>query len=142
MNNLIGGMFTFSDRIKMESLNHRLARNNVVTSNISNAETPGYRAVGYDFEKQLSATYGKDDPFPMKATHPKHYISNKTTSDGKIEADVFLRPTEHIPQDGNTVDVDDEMYRMGRNQILYRTTVELLNRKIGILKYAITSGTR
>ena len=40
------------------------------------------------------------------------------------------------------VDVDEEMGRLAQNQIMYRSAVELLNRKIGTLKYAISAGSR
>ena len=55
MNNLVGGILNFSDAVKIESLNQRLLRQKSITANIANAETPGYRAVGYEFEKQLQA---------------------------------------------------------------------------------------
>ena len=140
MNNLVGGIFSFADRVKMESLNQRLTRNKVVTGNIANAETPGFRALGYDFEKQLQAIADDSQPFPMKATDPKHYISNHVRSDGTMEPDVHIRPTESVSHDGNTVDVDGEMSKLAKNQILYRATVDLLNRKVGIIRYAITGG--
>ena len=58
----------------------------------------------------------------------------------KSTPEVFVRPTESVGQDGNTVDVDEEMGRLAQNQIMYRSAVELLNRKIGTLKYAISAG--
>lgn len=136
----LSGIFNGSDAIKMEALNQRLQRQHVLTSNIANAETPGYRALGFDFEKQLQAVADGGDPFPMKATSGKHFMNGHTEADGTIYPDVYVRPTESVSHDGNTVDVDVEMGRLSQNQILYRSTVELLNRKIGTLKYAISSG--
>lgn len=136
------GLFDLSDQVQMESLNQRLLRNKVVTANIANAETPGYRALGYDFETQLNAISDNDSPFPMKVSHEKHYKSNHLEADGSLLPDVFIRPTESIPEDGNTVDIDKEMGQLSKNHILYRSSIELINRKVGILKYAITSGGR
>lgn len=141
MNNLIG-IFNSSDAVKMESLNQRLTRQHVLTSNIANSETPGYRALGFDFEKQLQAVSDGGDPFPMKATSGKHFMNGHTEADGTIHPDVYVRPTESVGQDGNTVDVDNEMSHLSKNQILYRATVELINRKVGTLKYAISAGGR
>ncbi len=126
----------------MESLNQRLVRQKVITANVANAETPGFRALGYDFEEQLQAASGTDDPFPMKATNPKHFRDDLTQADGTIEPDVYVRPQESITEDGNTVDVDKEMAELAQNQILYRSAVELINKKIGLVRYAITSGGR
>ena len=60
MMNFVGGLFNHKDRVKMEALNQRLTRHNVVTANVANAETPGYRAIGYDFEEQLQAISNQD----------------------------------------------------------------------------------
>lgn len=136
---LIGGMFTRSDYVKMGSLNLRLERQNVINSNVSNAETPGYRALGYDFESQLqSLTDGEE--MPMKASDPRHYVNSMTEADGSIQAEVYVRPTESVGQDGNTVDIDQEMAQMAENQLLYKATVELINKKLGTIKYAISNG--
>lgn len=142
MSSLVGGIFNFSDRLQMEALNQRLTRGQVITANVANAETPGYRALGYDFEEQLQALSGEDDPFPMRTSSDRHFKSDHAIEDGSISPDVFVRPTESVGNDGNTVDVDDEMARMAENQILYKATVETMNRKIGVLKYAINAGGR
>lgn len=140
MSSNIGGMFSFHENLQAASLDLRRKRTNVVTANIANAETPGYRAIGYDFEEQLQALSGTNEPFPMKASNGKHFRNNHTEADGTIHPDVFLRPSESVSQDGNTVDVDKEMGILAKNQILYQATVELLNRRIGTLRYAVTSG--
>ena len=142
MSNIMGGIFSFSDNVKMESLNQRLTRQKVITSNIANSETPGFRAIGYDFESQLQAVANKGDPFPMKASNPKHYMNGHTEADGTILPDVYVRPTESVGQDGNTVDVDQEMGSLAQNQIMYRATIDLINKKIANLRYAISAGGR
>lgn len=140
MSSVIGGLFNFSDRLQMESLGMRNRRNEVVTANIANAETPGYRAFGFDFEKQLQDLGKMNDPIAVKTSNSKHMANSFTRADGQITPDVYVRPTESVDEDGNTVDIDTEMAQMAKNQILYRTTVETLNRKIGMLKYAINGG--
>lgn len=140
MSSVIGGLFNFSDRLQMESLGLRTKRNEVVTANIANAETPGYRAYGFDFEKQLQDLGKMNDPVAVRTNSPGHLKNSFTKADGSITPDVYVRPTESVDEDGNTVDVDTEMSTMAKNQILYRTTVETLNRKIGMLKYAVNGG--
>lgn len=139
---IVGGLFTSDDKVQIESLNHRLTRNKVVTSNITNAETPGYRAIGYSFEEQLQALAGKDEPFPMRTTHDRHFRSSHLLEDGTVESDVFVRPTESVSEDGNTVDMDGEMADLAENQTLYRATIDLINRKLGTIRYAISNGGR
>ncbi len=136
----IGGIFNFSDQLQMQSLNFRDKRNNVIAANIANAETPGFRAFGYDFEKQLQSIAKLNEPIDVKVANPKHLRNGFTNAEGKVKPDVYIRPNESIGEDGNTVDVDVEMAQLAKNQILFRTTVEALNRKIGVLKYAINGG--
>ncbi|MCX6126717.1 MAG: flagellar basal body rod protein FlgB [Proteobacteria bacterium] len=140
MSSVIGGLFNFSDRLQMESLGLRTKRNDVITANVANAETPGYRAFGFDFERQLQDVGKMNTPVQVKTSNAGHLRNSFTTSGGKITPDVFVTPTESVDEDGNTVDIDSEMSAMAKNQILYRTTVETLNRKIGMLKYAINGG--
>lgn len=140
MSKISSGLFTLDDRISMTSLDLRRQRSEVLGANIANAETPGYRSFGYDFEDQLQAVAGTGEPFPMKASNGKHFKNGHTEADGTIYPDVFIRPTESVGQDGNTVDVDKEMADLAQNQILYQATIELINRKVGLLKYAISSG--
>jgi flagellar basal-body rod protein FlgB len=140
MSSIVGGIFNFSDKLQMESLTQRNRRSEVITSNIANAETPGYRAFGYDFEKQLQSLAKTNEPIGVKVSDPRHLRNNFTKADGSITPEVYVRPTESVDEDGNTVDMDGEMAQLAQNQILFRTAVETLNRKIGTLKYAINGG--
>jgi flagellar basal-body rod protein FlgB len=140
MSSVIGGLFNFSDRLQMQSLGFRGKRNEVLTANIANAETPGFRAFGFDFEKQLQTVSDESGLASLRTSDPRHLKDPFTQANGEISPDVYVRPTESVDEDGNTVDIDKEMADMAKNQILYRTTVETINRKIGMLKYAINGG--
>lgn len=140
MSKQLMGIFNFSDRLQMSALDHRLKRADVVASNIANAETPGFRALGYDFEEQLASLAHLDETTPLKVGDNKHFRNSFTRSDGNVEPDVYVRPTESVPEDGNTVDIDKEMVTMADNQILYKSAIEIINRKIGSIKYAINGG--
>jgi flagellar basal-body rod protein FlgB len=142
MSKITGGLFNFADRLQMTALNQRLQRNQVIAGNIANAETPGYRALGYDFENQLQDVAQVNQPIAAKVSDPKHLRNSFAQADGSIRPDVFIRPTESVGEDGNTVDVDAEMAQMAENQILYRAAVETINRKMALLRYAISGGTR
>jgi flagellar basal-body rod protein FlgB len=124
----------------MATLDHRLKRSEVIASNIANSETPGFRAIGYDFEDQLRSLADLDKSLQTKTTNDRHLHNSFTRADGKITPDIYMRPTESVGEDGNTVDVDKEMVQMSQNQLLYRSAVELISRKIGVIKYAINGG--
>ena len=124
MSKFVTGIFDFHDKLQMDSLNHRLARNKVITGNVANAETPGFRAIGYSFEEQLASLVHRDDPMTMKTTNPKHFRNEDVLEDGTLKPDVFVRPSESITEDGNTVDMDQEMAKMSENNLLYQATTQ------------------
>jgi len=140
MSSRISGLFNQADRTQMVSLDHRMRRSDIINSNIANAETPGYRAIGYNFEDQLREVVDASEPKRLRTTNPKHLLNEFVNSEGDMQPDVFVRPTESVGEDGNTVELDTEMAELAKNQIQYRTAIESINRKIAILKYAIQGG--
>jgi len=140
MSSRISGLFNQADRTQMVSLDHRMRRSDIINSNIANAETPGYRAMGYDFEKQLQEIVDASDSKRLRTTNSRHLLNEFVSEGGDLRPDVYVRPSESIGEDGNTVDVDVEMAELSKNQIQYRTAIESINRKIAILKYAIQGG--
>ncbi|MBP9708493.1 MAG: flagellar basal body rod protein FlgB [Oligoflexales bacterium] len=140
MTNNVSNLFTISDRLQIQSLEQRLKKHQVIAGNIVNSETPGYRALGYDFEKQLQDLANLSEGIQLKTSHPTHLKSALVTAEGNITPDVYIQPTESVGEDGNTVDVDKEMASLAENQILYRSAVEIINRKMGLIKYAINGG--
>lgn len=137
---LTNQVFNKSDAVLEQSLNHRLNKQNVISSNLVNSQTPGYRALGYEFEEQLRAAVGNDGGMAPKVTDPRHLKSPGLDAGGDVKPDLFVKPTESIGNDGNTVDVDAEMADLAWNQTLYRATVELLNRRLAMLRYGINGG--
>ena len=137
---MIQGIFNYSDKLQIESLNQRVKRSHVIASNISNSETPGFRALGYDFEDQLQTFLDSNEPVTLKTSDVSHKQHPFAQADGSFDPEVFVRPSESVGEDGNTVDVDLEMMEMAQNQIIYRTTTEALRRKVGMLRYAINGG--
>jgi flagellar basal-body rod protein FlgB len=133
-------VFAKTDNVLEESLNQRLIKQNVINSNISNAQTPGYRALGYEFEDQLRAAVGNDDGLAIKATDDRHFKHQGLTVNGDLRGDLHVKPAESIGNDGNSVDIDAEMADLAWNQTVYRATVEILNRRLGMLRYGINGG--
>ena len=137
---VLNQVFDRNDSVLETALNQRLAKQNVLLSNLANSQTPGYRALGYSFESQLQDVIGNSDALKMQTNDSRHYKSPFSNSQGLFKADLFVKPTESIGSDGNSVDVDNEMAEMSENQILYRANIEILNRKLSMMKYALNGG--
>ncbi|MBI2606796.1 MAG: flagellar basal body rod protein FlgB [Deltaproteobacteria bacterium] len=118
-------------------MNFRLANQNVISSNIANADTPGYHAQKMEFETALRDALGVSDRMPMEASDPEHIIK---ADPGHIDPVIYDNPSGVINLDGNTVDRASEMVSMAENELQYNAATELLRRKLGVLKYAINEG--
>lgn len=120
------------------SLNMRQLRHNLTSSNIANAETPGYKAQKLDFEEALARSVDIDGLRGMSTTDESHYsVGGKTAS---VRPDIYNNPEGAVSNDGNTVDLEKEMSALSENAILYKTALQLINKKMAALKYVASEG--
>ena len=88
-------------------------RNEVISNNIANADTPGYKRQDVDFESQLSKALGKADAENMDgkvASLRRRELEAKAHSDFS-EYDYRL--------DENNVDIQVENVNLAKNQLKY-----------------------
>ncbi len=122
----------------MASLKFRQMRQELIASNIANAETPGYKSKRIDFEKALARALDVDGQNRLNVSNPKHYNVGNGGFEN-IQPEVYNDPNGIVSPDGNTVNRDHEMSLLAENKILYDAAVKLLNKKMGLMKYAISS---
>ncbi len=119
-------------------LDLRTKNQQIIGSNIANAETPGYSAKSLEFEDQLkSAMSGKHTG--SVTTHPNHIPLQSTNLD-QVEGTLTTRADNTGIGDENSVSVDQEMVKLSENQILYETAATMLKKKLSLLKYTINGG--
>jgi flagellar basal-body rod protein FlgB len=123
------------------SINMRQLRQNLISSNVANAETPGYHAKKLDFEDALRRALDTDSLRGVSVTHPEHFPIAAGGMNG-VRPDVYDNPEGAVNNDGNSVDLEKEMSNLAENTILYKAALELINKKIAALKYAATEGGR
>lgn len=122
-----------------KSLDMQSQKTKIISANIANADTPGYQAKRIDFEDALSSALSLEDA-PAMRTHRNHIAAGGEIN--HINPEIYNDPNNIVREDGNTVDRDAEMIALTENQIRYNATMEALNRKIALLRYAITEGGR
>jgi flagellar basal-body rod protein FlgB len=115
------------------TLGYHLLRHSLLTSNVANVETPGYRAADLSFDSFL------DEAERMRTTQPKH-LSDSDTEVSQME--VFDDSEASPGNDGNTVSLEREMAKISANTIRYNSSLEILSRRLAILRYAATDGSR
>lgn len=119
------------------SLNLRMANQNVISANIANADTPGYKAKNLDFESTLRNILGTDGQLKPLVSDGEHIVRQPTDP---VHPEVYDDPNGVESLDGNTVDRAAEMAKMAENGLLYDASAEALRRKLGMLKYVAADG--
>ena len=110
------------------SLDLTKKRHVLITSNIANLDTPGYRVKDIDFRDALKDAL-EGESADLLRTNPRHFdsvVSHSTPSSSSAVS----------------VNIDEEMSKLAENNLRYRATVEVLLRKLSKLKLAITEGGR
>ena len=120
------------------SLKYRQLRQELIASNIANAETPGYKAKKIDFEEALQRALDTDEQQTLKTTDSKHFNVGGGGFNN-LQPEIYEDANGIVSPDGNTVDRDSEMAEMAENKIMYDASVQLLNKKLGLMKYAVGS---
>lgn len=125
-------------RLLQKSLDLRGQRQQVIAGNVANAETPGYVARTFEFEKRLQ-TVLKSPQTPIQMSNPKHFPLGGNNLD-QVQGEVVRNTDRSGFGDGNTVAVEEEMVALSENQILYEVSAKLIKRKLQLLKYAVNDG--
>jgi flagellar basal-body rod protein FlgB len=99
------------------------ARQQALSANIANADTPGYRRVDVDFHGALAAAMSQG----AGALTQTSFTPQVDNSAGAVRAD------------GNTVDIDAESAKLAENTLDQQTMVEVAQARIHILESAIGS---
>jgi flagellar basal-body rod protein FlgB len=120
------------------SLKFREMRQEVGSSNVANAVTPGYKAMKLDFEEALARAVDSDGQLNMQGSDDRHFNVGGGGFNN-LEPEIYEDPNGVVSENGNTVDVEAEMARMAENKLMYDTTVQLINKKLGLMKYAINN---
>ena len=112
-------------------------RHALIASNISNIDTPGHKGQDVDFQKSLARALESGSELNLARTNPKHIGQAINTASG---VEVFEEKQEWNGY--NWINIDKEMTKLTQNNLIYRTSVETLLRKIALLKEVIREGGR
>ncbi|ABX32378.1 flagellar basal-body rod protein FlgB [Petrotoga mobilis SJ95] len=113
-------------------------RQNVISQNIANYETPGYKRKYVDFENELQKALSEDSALTLKVNRDQHI--NNTLSLGKIQPNIQIDNSKSLRDDGNNVDPDMELVRMTQNTLKYNTLSRLTTYAIQRYETAIRGG--
>ena len=89
----------------------------VLVSNVANLETPGYRARELDFGDELKAAFTSQEQAPTPTPQ--------------------VDPTAPARADGNTVDLDLQMAKLGQNGGRYMALAKIMGMRLALLRLAM-----
>ena len=116
----------------------------VISHNLANVNTPGYKRSEVVFQDKLSAAIAalEGNQARVARTHPRHLPSGEPALLRDVEPEVVVRAETSLRPDGNNVDLDSEIVRLSQNQLLYRSLTQILRMKLSQLRTVINEGRR
>ena len=98
------------------NLNYRGERQKVISSNISNINTPNYKTKELVFENELNKS--KNTMLEMNKTNLGHLSMANTGNDYSKTKVVEIKGLEE-QNDGNNVNLDTQMGEMSKNKMIF-----------------------
>lgn len=120
-------------------LDLRADKAQTISSNIANAETPGYSRAVFDFEDELKSAIHRGKSIDLATSNEKHITLAPANFESVVGKVTHVQDKTGIG-DRNGIDVAREMIDLSENEIMYETSAQLLKKKLNLLKYVISGG--
>ncbi len=122
-----------------KALSLRAYRQQVLASNIANADTPHYKARDLDFKASLQGAMGgkgggMSGPLDLVRTAPRHLPVGDGAPAG---AKLLYRTETQSSVDGNTVDMDVERAAFAENAVQYEAGITFVNQMLRNIQSAL-----
>lgn len=128
-----------------DALDYRAMRQDMIASNIANADTPYYRPRDISFEDALRAKKADllnehSNELPLAQTNSAHIPLQEEKSSYK--AKTFFRDGHMARNDGNSVDIDVETTEMSKNSIMFNALIQANKKDAMIFKDVIDASSK
>jgi flagellar basal-body rod protein FlgB len=123
----------FSDgatRISKMALDGLSLRQQAISRNLANIDTPGFKAETVNFRETLNRMVDKGGGLPLTLTNDAHLTTVATETGFSLS----LRQGGSQRADENNVDVDVEMIDMSEAGIEYQAVSQAISKKLALLK--------
>lgn len=128
--------------ILQRSLDVSATRQRLITNNIANVDTPGYKTMDVSFEDILNTEkdkYSSNLVFQGNRTDPRHSVIGKSGGNDFLPKVITQDKTSMLINDNN-VDIDHQMTLLAENNIWFNGLTEITNKQFSMLRYVITEG--
>jgi flagellar basal-body rod protein FlgB len=116
-------------------------RHKVISNNIANVDTPGFKRSNVLFEEKLKLALEGTGQGKIAGyiTNTKH-IPIGYTMETLVNPEVKLQNDTSLRNDGNNVDIDVEMAHLAENTLWYQALTQQISGKFSSLKSVINGG--
>ena len=126
-------MIGIFDKTKVNDLNFALdtlsVKNNGISRNIANQDTPKYKAVKLVFSEVMEEYYSNsNNPVSLKRTNPMHMPVGDEELDPRTLVRFQNNPS--IRNDGNDVNLDYEMSQQADAELRYKLLSQIAGKKV------------
>jgi flagellar basal-body rod protein FlgB len=119
------------------NLSFRSDRQNIISSNIANINTPNYKTKDLVFEDELNKVQNKND-LKLVVTNKMHIPFEQTAPKSNTPKLIEVEGLEE-QNDGNNVNLDKQMSEMSKNQIAFNAIQTSIKKDSAWLKEIIAS---
>lgn len=136
----LDGLFSTTVELLGKNIDLRARHQNLIASNVANAETPNYVPKSLAFEDELQGAL-KGGGKSAAVTNNRHLpLKGAASRIQSVTGRVVETPAKTPGKDGNAVEIENEMGRMMENQIMYNASVQILAKKFEGIKSALKEG--
>jgi flagellar basal-body rod protein FlgB len=118
-----------------------MVRRNVVANNIANVDVPHFKRSEVAFEAELKRALDSErvvEETPRLLTLHKEHISGPAPRDYRsVRPQIKTDYATSMRNDGNNVDIEDEITQMNRNQMQYNLIADRLGSNFRLLNSLI-----
>ncbi len=128
-------MFPMPINLTGKVMTMELQRQNVISSNIANVNTPNYKPRELDFEKELQSSLNLDMNGRMSRTDEQHIPVTFDPNSFGPEWNKQFKPRQIHGED--RVNMDKEMAKLAKNQLHYSALTQVIARSFEGIKTVI-----
>lgn len=142
---MLDGIFTSEIyQVLEKSLNASSLQHQMISNNISNVDTPGFKRSEVVFQNKLEQVLGLNEKnyLPLMITHKNHIPIVPELTINNINPEIVTKTETSLRTDENNVDIDFEMSKMAENTAYYSSLAQLTSLKFKELISVITEGRR
>ena len=112
-----------------KGLDVSLVRHQVISDNISNVDTPGFKRMEVNFESQMARALAseKEQRIPVKLTNKRHIDFFKPMNYKEVGPRLHIEYNTNMRNDKNNVDPEREVALSVKNTLRYRAMTQRIN---------------